>query len=114
MRKINLKSYDIEVSDTETGRPKKIPYDVRASLANILFHPELRLGGMDLLKANELATKILSSPPSEDGEWVLLEEEEYQRLHNAITSVHGFSKNEVELVRRVLEAQPVEVTEKSS
>ncbi len=107
MKKINLKSYDIEFKDKE-GNDKYLPYDVKSSLVNVLFHPKLKLSGRDLLLAQKLAEKIEEC--IEDN--ILLEEQDYNKLKNAVEKIEGFSKNDVEFVKRVLEAETVKVQEK--
>ena len=106
MRKLSLKNYKVEVM-TEKGT-EFIDYQVVQSLINVLFHPELQLGGMALLEQNELAGKILVN----DGKEILLEDSEYAKVKQPFDIIKGFGKNDVELVRRILQAETVEVAEK--
>lgn len=85
-----------------------MPYDVRESMASILLHPEQKVNGIELLKNNQLAQKILELPE----DTLLLETDNYNRLKKAFETFVGFSRNDVELVRRVLEAPDVEVAKK--
>ncbi len=129
MRKINFEDYNVKVQAPQKSElcpkcghnqalkedgtlrfPMELPYEVKDSIVGLLFHPELKLGGMELLKQNELAGKILNS---EDPD-VLLEEAEYEQIKRAINVVKGFGRNEVELVRRILEAPKVEVEAKKA
>jgi hypothetical protein len=103
MRKINLAVATITLKTPE-GK-KERPYDIKDSMADVLLHPELKLTGVALLKNNKLADKILSS--TEDS--VLLEEAEYQILRGACERIQGFSRDDLELVKRILEAPEVEV-----
>ena len=105
MRKITLEPYQVKVRTTEGE--KEVQYGIKESFVGILFNPGLKLGGTAILKQNELAEKIMLS----DGD-VLLEEEEYQRIRTAIETVEGLGKNDVEFVRRILEAKEVSVQEK--
>lgn len=105
MKKINLKDYEVEVR-TPTGT-NGVNYEVKTSIIGLLFQPELKLGGVELLKQNQLAEKILQHQEPE----ILLEDAEYNKIKQAINLVKGFGKNDVELVRRVLEAEDVSVTE---
>lgn len=107
MKKINLKPYDVKWTDKE-GKEQTTPYDVKSSLINILFHPVLKLAGRDLLKAHKLAEKIEEC--NED--IILLEDHDYMKLKNAAESIKGFTKNDVEFVQRVLEAEDADVQEK--
>lgn len=101
MRKIDLTNYNVEVSEGKT-----LPYEVKKSITLALFNPELRLGMMDLLDNDRLSQKIKNS----DG-FVLLEEDEYNRLMRAFSGIHGFTNNDVELVKRILDAPIVGVKE---
>ena len=105
MRELKIANYEIGAKDPETNKRISAPYEVRESIVEILFHPELRLNATDLLKTNELAKKILGCKK----DYVLLEEEEYQRLLDACNKIQGFGRNEVELVQRILDAKEVEV-----
>ena len=105
MRKIDLSNYGVEV-ETQEGK-KSIPYNVKGSLVDSLYHPELRLGSRELFENDRVAQKINSS----EG-YVLLEEADYQKLKLAFDTIKGFRKEDVELVKRVLEAPEVEVQEK--
>ena len=109
MRKISFENYNVTVQTPE-GVKREVPYEVKDSIVGLLFHPDLKLDGMGLLKQNELAGKILHS---EDPE-ILFEEAEYQQIKRAINVVTGYGRNEVELVRRVLEAPEVEVEAKKA
>lgn len=107
MRKIDMQQYVIQMKDAE-GKLVDVPYDVKGSLVNVLYHPVLKLAGRDLLLAHKLADKIENC--KEDT--ILLEEVDYQKLKNAVEKIEGFTKNDVEFVQRVLEAESVEVAEK--
>jgi hypothetical protein len=89
------------------GTYKEKPYSVKESLVQLMFHPDLRLGGVELLKQNKIAEKILKA-----GIDILLEEEEYNKVKQAIDSFKGFTKNEVGLVKRVIECPEIKVKEK--
>lgn len=107
MRKIELKAYELHLKDNE-GKDHVVPYDVRGSCINCLFHPVLKLAGRDLLLAHKLADKIESCKD----EFILLEEVDYMKLKGAVEKIEGFGKNDVEFVQRVLEAEVAEVQEK--
>lgn len=108
MKKINLENYDVNVRNKE--EIEKIPYKVKESLSNILFHPANKLSGRDLLLAHKLGNKIEEC--KEDH--ILLEEVDYLKLKKSVENIEGFTKNDVEFVKRVLEAEDVEVKEKES
>lgn len=105
MKKVYLNDYFVKVAMSEGT--KEVSYNVRNSLCAILFHPELKLGGRDLLEAGKLSDKIEFC--KDDA--ILLEESEYKRLVSSLEIIKGFGKNEVELVKRVFEAPEVSVRE---
>jgi hypothetical protein len=103
MRKIDATDYEVTLPDG-----KKIAYLVRQSLADVLLAPQLKLNGTALLRNNILATKIISSKDS----FIFFEEAEWIQLTQALNIIEGWSHNDVEFVRRILESPKVEVTEK--
>jgi len=107
MKKLDLKKYQVEVV-TEEGKKKLVDYDVMQSLVGLLLHPDLKLNGLALLEQNELAGKLILN----EGKEMLLEDSEYEKIKRPFDVVTGFNKNDVELVRRVLKAETVEVAEK--
>jgi len=86
----------IDVRDYLVG---KETYAVKDGLVAILMHPSLRLSAVELLKRNRLGQKILDAT-----ETIKLEEEDYGRLRSAVEGIEGYSRADVELVQRVLEA----------
>lgn len=105
MKKIDVRDYLVAVP-AENGTTIEIPYNVKESLVGCLFHPELKLGGREIIERDMIAKKIESAV-----DYVLLEDAEYQKLNHAFETVRGFGKNEIELVRRVFDAEDIEVTE---
>ncbi len=105
MKKINVVPYIISIHPKEGGMTE-VPFNVRESIITLLFMPSLKLNAVELLKQNDLAEKISKS----EGE-ILLEEAEYDRVRNAVSSFEGFAKEHVEFVKRVLEAETVKVEE---
>ena len=57
MRRIVLTDYDCKV-DGPNGQ-QEIPYNVRDSLVNLLFSPDMKLNGVALVRANTVAQKDL-------------------------------------------------------
>lgn len=105
MRRIDLTDYETEVL-TEDGI-KTIPYNVKESIDLAMYHPDLKLGWRELFENDRVAQKIKSANGS-----VLLEESEYTSIKRVFETIQGFRKQDLELVRRVLEAPKVEVTER--
>ena len=84
-----------------------IPYKMKESLVELMFSRDLHLSGPELLDRDDLARKIMAA----DGV-VLLEEAEWGKLNAAASNITGFGKPDVEMVRRTLRAEVVEVEEK--
>lgn len=108
MRKINLKDYIVTRRVPDNGNPGKtveieIPYHVKDSILNLMFIPQLRLTGAELVKQNVLAMKLENCKEDE----IVIEEEEYSRIKKAFDTFQGFQRNDVELVTRILEAEEV-------
>ena len=105
MRKLDITQYKVVVLTPE-GKKEDV-YDVKDALVHLLFHPDLRLNGMALLKQDKIAEKISNATTK-----VLLEEEEYQKVKGAVDNFKGFTRSEVELVKRVFECPEIKVEEK--
>ena len=106
MRKINTKNYTVDVKEPGTNKLIPLPYEVKELLVGVLMHPSLQIAGAELYKRMPIADKIKKA----DGE-VLLEEEEYAKLLDAVNRIQGFGMNDSELVRRVIEAKEIPVEE---
>ena len=108
MRKLNLKDYTVtgKVMGGD-GKPIdiKAPYRVKDSILNLMFIRELQLSGAELVKQNVLAIKLETCKEYE----ILLEDEEWARIKKAVDVFKGFTRNDVELVTRITEAEVVEV-----
>lgn len=106
MRKINLRPYEVQVPNAE-GKLEKVPLEVSKWIQDILFHPELKLDGREVILRGKLADKIANA-----GDEVLLEDSDYHKVKVAFETVKGFGKIHIELLNRVFEAQEVKVEEK--
>jgi len=84
------------------------PYHTKDSILNLLFIQDLQLTGAELVKQNVLAMKLEGCKDDE----ILLEDEEWARIKKAVDTFRGFDRNAVELVRRINEAEVVEVEPK--
>lgn len=113
MRKLDLSNYEIDglvdKKDEKDGiidrEPGRVPYDVRKSIIFIMFSPDQRLNALELLSRDKLANKI--NDCQED--FVLLEQAEYEKIKNAANIVQGYSQNDIELVKRIIDCPEVEV-----
>ena len=113
MRKLNLKNYTVKLRIPDQMNPGQMiegeyPYHTKDSILNLLFIPDLQLGGAELVKQNVLAMKLEQCKEDE----ILLEDEEYNRIKRAMDTFKGFNRNDVELVTRINEAEVVEVESK--
>jgi len=105
MRKLQIDDYKVEVQ--QNGKYIELPYDVVGSLGILLFHQDLRLNGRELLQNGELLSKIEGAKENNQS-FVFLTPEEYSRVKR-IVDLRVFGKNEVELVKRILNCEEVEV-----
>lgn len=108
MRRIDLSPFTV-VRFGPKGN-EEVPYELRDSLVSVLFAEEQHLSAVNALKNDKIANKILDCP--EDS--LLLEEVEYDALRSGLDATKGFSRQDVELIRRIIDAPQVEVTEKPS
>ncbi len=99
--KVDLTDYVITLPDD-----KEVPYHVKDSLCMLLMNPELKLNGTGLLQRNVIGEKILAA-----GDEILLSNEEMGFLKQGADAAKGLSKNDVQLVKRILEAEAVKVAE---
>lgn len=106
MRKINLRPYEVEIMQ-DNGTKQKVPLNVSQWVQDILFHPELKLGGRETILRGKLADKIADA-----GDEVLLEDAEYHKIKTAFETIKGFGKIHIEMLNRVFEAQEIKVEEK--
>lgn len=105
--KIITSSYEIEVAGSD-GNLKKVPYDVKTSMADLILAPQLKLNGIALMRNWKIAEKIINCKEG----YVLLTQEEYLILKNSTEEIDVFSKNDVQLIMRINDAEQVEVDEK--
>jgi len=113
MRKLNLSNYTVKAKVPDRLTPGlqmdvEYPFDMKSTCISILFIPQLRLNGVELLKANVLAQKILACE-SDD---ILLEDAEWSRLSAAVNAAEGLGYMEVEFCQRIIDAEMVEVEAK--
>ena len=108
MRKIDISSYEV-ILVMPDGQKKTDFYDMKESLSICLFHPSLQLNGREVLHRGKILNKIEQA----DGE-LMLEEAEYEKLKSAFEQVKGFSKNDLVMIDRVLNAEEIEVKEKGA
>jgi len=114
MRKLKIADYLVKIKVPDKMVPGKMieaeyPFHVKDSILNLMFSPDLKLSGADTVRQNVLAMKIEACQDDE----IMLENEEYLRIKKAFDVFRGFNRNDVELIRRIEEAEVVEVEEKT-
>lgn len=108
MRKIDVRPYSI-VMGALGGQEITEDFKVKESIEICLFHPQLNLDGRELMKRRKILHKI-----EEAEDFLLLEEDEWEKLKQAFETIKGLSKNELPLVERIIEAEEIEVKEKGA
>ncbi len=114
MRRINLEDYIIHGKVVNPNPEKdgqmlidtQILYPVKDTIIALLFAPKMGLNGIELVRQKRLVDKIEAC---QNGS-IVLETEGWDRLVAAVNKAVGFSKNDVELVERILDAPEVDVT----
>lgn len=113
LKKINIKKYMVEATTPE-GKKVSIPYDVVQSIENVVLATgnmtSQRLTMPQLLAASRVCEKIKAA---EKEGFVLLEEAEFEIVKQGFDAFSGFGINEVELCKRIVQAETVEIKEKS-
>ena len=100
---------DLPASPAKAEADASVDYDVRGSIVEILFHPDLQLGAKALLDRDTLARKVNDWPDND----LLLEETDYKKVLAALEVLKGLTRQDVEFVSRVLNAPEVAVEVKS-
>jgi hypothetical protein len=96
MRKLSLESYQF---GSEI-------YDVKQSIINILFLPQLKLNMKQVIENDRISRKIEVAK-----EIVLLEEAEYQVIREIIETFEGYGRQDVVFINRILNVPEIQVGE---
>ena len=107
MKKIDMKPFMVKLRKRD-GSEAEATYPFKESMIEILFNPLLRLNSLKLLRQEELSKKIINNVEDQ----LLLEEEEYERVRIAAELAEGFTKNDIEFVHRIMNAETIEVEAK--
>ena len=95
MKTLDVSDYMVLVDETA----KYVPYAVRPSLIALLF-AQRDLDAVALLDRDDLARKIRDVAD----DTLVLEDAEFAKLVTAVKTFKGYTKNDVTLVRRILDA----------
>ena len=112
MKKINVKDYEVEVPTSE-GK-KKIPYDVVTSIENVVLASgpmtSQKLSMAQTLEMARIVEKI-KTQEKEGKEFALLEDADFNKIKAGFDAFSGYGKNEVELCKRIANAETISVKE---
>lgn len=97
--KIDLTSYKIVIGEDD------VTFNVRLSLVSALFHPGLELTALTTRRNDKIATKIEDCKD----DYLILYDVDYGIVLNAVDTFAGYDRNAVEFIRRVQEAEEVEI-----
>jgi len=111
MKKINIKDYDVEVPTNEGV--KKIPYDVVISIENVVLATgpmtSQKLSMAQTLEIARIIEKIKAQ--KKEGNEALLEDADFNKIKAGFDAFSGYGKNEVELCKRIANAEDIKVEE---
>jgi len=75
----------------------EVPYYVKDIILSVMFIPQLRLNGAELVKQNAVALKIEACK----NDVVELEEDEFARVKRAFDTFEGWNRMDLQLVERI-------------
>lgn len=108
-KKIHIANYKIELMTSSGGSTgKNQNYNVRESVVNVITAPEQKHKGFIHLQYMDIAKKFLDC--KED--YLILTEDEYEKVYRAFDNFTGFSRFDGELLQRIQDAEEVELEEK--
>ena len=105
MWRLDLSPYEFVVR--VDGKAASRPYDVKGSYATVLFNPALQLTVPQAFEAKELIDRI-----SEANGSLLLDKQDYMRLQRSVDALRAPAIEDLELLRRIRDAEKVEVEAK--
>jgi hypothetical protein len=99
-RKLFINDYSVK---TEAG--EEFPFLVAKSLISLMFNEDLRLNFRKLIESDRVA-KLLEEC-NED--YILLSEEDFGIVRDAVQKFEGYDRNALELINRVNGAELIDV-----
>ena len=99
--KINLRTYRVG----QGAQAKN--YDVKGSMAELLFHPDQKLTVDETFDVKKLADRIRAA-----GSEVLVDQMDLMRLRRAYQTMRSPAEEDLEFFQRIRDAQEVEGVEK--
>ncbi len=106
--KINLKPYKHDSYILKNGQDVKVvkDFDVVESLAGLVFNQDLKLDTEGMFRAKAIADKIRAA-----GDTVILDEKEMEHVNEAYKTLKGLPEHFIEFLKRIRDAEKVELTE---
>jgi hypothetical protein len=96
--KLNLKNYKMPGSKQE--------YDVKGSLANLLFHPGQELTVDETFENYEIVKRV-----REAGDSLILDKDDMRRVRRAYAAMRSPSEDDLEFFHRLKTPEEIEVAE---
>jgi hypothetical protein len=113
MRKISLIPYRVMEGPMQripqpdgSIKEEKLPdvmYDMKQSIANLLFNPDLHLDFRMAIEHDRIARKVEAA-----GDEVVLEEAEYAKIKTAVDLFKGYDRKDLEFIHRVRDAPEID------
>jgi hypothetical protein len=103
MRKIDLTPYPVKVRNEKGEISGEMPYNIRESMATVLFAPGQDLSVRESIKRAKLADRLENE---KDG-FILLEENEYDMLTKAVDVLKDVRRDDLQFIERILEAERI-------
>jgi|GEM_PF-1818836 hypothetical protein len=113
MRKISLIPYKIAEGPMQripqpdgTIKEVKLPdmmFDMKRSIGNVLFIPELNLDIRAAIEHDRIARKVEAA-----GDEVVLEEAEYAKIKTAMDLFKGYGRKDLEFIHRIRDAPEID------
>jgi hypothetical protein len=105
--KVDVRPYKVQVGeDRKTGKPIMDDYDVKDSLARLLFHPELKLSVDQAFEQKNLVERVRAAK-----DFVLVDQFEYARMKAAYAVIRSPEEQDLEFFKRIRDAEETEAGE---
>jgi len=112
VKKIDIRDYEVEVL-TPKGIVKQ-PYGIVISIENVVLAngpmTSQKLNNVELLERANIIMKIKAQEKEGKG-FALLEDADFKKIKAGFDAFSGYGKNEVELCKRIANAEDIKVEE---
>ncbi len=103
--KLDVSPYVLIKKDSAVGKEIQVEYSVKEALSNILYHPDLHLSIEEAINRKTISDRLEIC--KEDH--IVLSPEDYSVIYDSFGKVLGFGKDDVELLKRIKNAERFEV-----